>query len=137
MILPDSFGAMMDSKYMKKEDTDTDGVMLTIAGFDNENVAPDTQEPEHKWIIRFEEQKKGLVMNTTAKQALAGLFGSPKEAIGQRVCVYVDPNVSFGTKKVGGLRLRAATKQSPRQPSMADINRDLARAADDDNSPPF
>ena len=137
--IPDSFGAMMESKFLKKEDiADPDeGEILTIEGFRNENVAPDNQEPEHKWIVTFEEVKKGMVLNSTVTQALRDIFGSPRESVGQRVCVYVDQNVTYAGRRVGGLRIRAASKRSrePRQPSMDDINRDLARAADD--APPF
>jgi hypothetical protein len=133
MTIPSSFGAMIESKYLKKEDVG-DGTILTIAGYANENVAPENQPAEHKWVLTFEDHKKGMVLNTTNTQSLQELFGSsPSAAIGQQVMVYTDPNVSYGGRRMGGLRIKAATRRTvqPRSTSDDDINARL-RAAEPD-----
>jgi len=139
-------GEMIESKYLKKEDFDEDGTIVTIRDFQKVNVAKEDERPEMKWIMLFEEYDKGLVMNTTNIQLAEAAMGSDNtdDWIGKSIIVYVDPNVSFQGKLTGGLRVKAhrvstgpktAPRATPRQPSMADINRDLNAAADED--PPF
>ena len=58
---------------------------------------------------------KGLVTNITNGEILSEIVGSTKTADwhGADVEIYVDPNVSFGGKRTGGIRLRPIpTKKS-------------------------
>lgn len=123
--MPDSFDGMIESKYVKKEDVDNP-VLWTIKGFDQQNVAPPGETPEHKWICYFEDFPKGLVLNVTNLQILKAVYGGPNDAIGRPIVVYNDPNVSYAGRLVGGVRLRAP-KQKPAPQRSHPI----------ENSPPF
>lgn len=111
---------MIESKFLRKEDFDEDRV-ATIKG-----VSPETMQGkagETKWVLFFREFQKGLVLNTTTIRVLEQAFGDDSDGwVGKRVKIYVDPNVSFQGRVVGGLRLMppkksngapAATKLAP------------------------
>lgn len=107
---------MIVSKFLKKEDFDEDRVM-TIKGVKLEDMPGD--QGQQKWVVYFREEPKGLAMSVTTIRVLEQAFGSDSDMwIGNKVMVYVDPNVTFGGKIVGGLRLRtpkgkAAPKPAP------------------------
>jgi hypothetical protein len=104
---------MRESKFLKQSDIGT-GALMTIDGCDRHNVAKEGAEPEHKWCLTFAETDKPLVLNSTNIQICERIFGSDDTDhwIGQRVVLYVDPNVSYGGKVVGGIRIRAPKPQN-------------------------
>ena len=106
---------MIESKYLKQSDVDGE-VEVTILKVGQLNVAREDQEPEMKWAIRFQEFKKPMVLNSTNIQLLSKACGSEEsdEWVGQKVTIYADPNVSFGGKLVGGLRVKLQIKKSVR-----------------------
>ncbi len=96
---------MITSKYLRKEDFE-DEAICTIKGVKLEDLGKD-EAKEERWILYFREQQKGMVLNVTTIRVLEQAFGGDTDQwIGNKVMVYVDPNVSFGGKVVGGLRLR-------------------------------
>jgi hypothetical protein len=120
---------MTSSKYLKQDDIG-DGQLFTVKGFKRENVAPEGEAVENKYIMFFDEAEKGLVMNSTNIQLAERAFGSDEtdDWIGKKIVAYVDPNVSYGGKIVGGIRLRAPKVKPGSKP---------APAADDDMDVPF
>ena len=105
---------MIQSKFLRKEDFDEDRI-LTIKGVKLEDMPGD--QGDQKWVLYFREEPKGMALNVTTIRVLEQAFGDDSDKwIGNRVKVYVDPNVSFGGKIVGGLRLRAP-KAGPKAPS--------------------
>lgn len=121
------------SKYLKQSDAQTPK-LLTISHLAQEEVGSDG-DSEIKWVMYFQEEEKGLVLNSTNGQLAARALGSEEsdDWIGHKIVLYVDPNVSFGGKVVGGLRLRApkgqaaaAAKPSPaRQNPVGDMDDDI------------
>jgi hypothetical protein len=110
---------MIQSKYLRKEDFE-DEAICTIKGVKQENLAKDDQPEEMRWVLYFRDAPvpKGMVMNITTIRVLEQAFGGDTDHwIGNKVTVYVDPNVSFGGKVVGGLRLRIP-KQSKTPPKV-------------------
>ena len=101
-------GQMIGGKYLKKEDCDPP-ILATIERFAEENVAKEDQPEELKWVMYFSDNDKALVMNSTNLQLAAIAFGTQEtdEWIGRQLVLYHDPNVSFGGKLVGGVRVRA------------------------------
>jgi hypothetical protein len=99
---------MLDSKYLKQSDFDEDTI-VTIEKIGSANLARDDQEPEFKWLCRFIEFRKAMVLNKTNIRLLSKVCGSAdtEDWIGKEVIVYVDETVSFGGDIVGGLRIRA------------------------------
>ena len=98
---------MTSSKYLKQDDIG-EGKLVTIKGFKKENVAQEGEPPELKWIMGFVELDKPLVLNSTNIQLAERACGSDEtdDWIGKSIVLYVDPNVSFGGKIVGGIRIR-------------------------------
>lgn len=101
-------GEMIESKYLKQSDVDAD-VIVTVQKVGKANVAPKGEEPEYKWLIRFGEFEKPMVLNSTNIKRLAKACNSDDtdEWIGKQVVLYVDPDVEFAGNVVGGLRIRA------------------------------
>ena len=115
---------MSESKWLKKEDVGEpgDGTMVTIRGLKQTNVARDDDEPEMKWIIKFDEFNKPMVINTTNLKLAAMILGEKmtEKWAGKTIEVFHDPSVSFGDKLVGGIRFRKVGKTHARQASTGD-----------------
>lgn len=107
-------GEMIESKYLKQSDVHED-TLVTVERVGKANVAREGDEPEYKWLVRFAEFKKPMVLNSTNIKRLAKACDSDDtdEWIGKTVVLYVDPDVEFGGNVVGGLRIRAAKKEVP------------------------
>lgn len=105
---------MRESNFLKKEDVGR-GVLATIAGCIQKNVAKEGAPPEHKWCLTFQELDKPLVLNATNIQICEAVCGSDDTDhwIGKRIVLYTDPNVSFQGKLVGGIRVRAPKPSAP------------------------
>jgi len=102
-----SYKAYSDGQYLKKEDVDPPQV-LTITDVKEQTVTTPGKEPKEKLVLFFNGTKKGLVLNMSQGDALYDMTGheDPEEWIGQRVELFVDENVNYAGKKVGGVRLR-------------------------------
>jgi hypothetical protein len=110
---------MIQSKYLRKEDFDEDQV-CTIKGCRLENLGKDDSQKEERWVLYFREHAKGMVLNVTTIRVIEQAYGGDTDHwVGNKVMVYVDPNVSFGGKVVGGLRLRAAKQKAAPKASEA------------------
>jgi hypothetical protein len=108
---------MRESKFLKQSDVGA-GVLFTITGCRQHNVAVQGAEPELKWCLEFHESDKPLVMNQTNAQLCAHIFGSDDtdDWTGKKLVLYTDPNVSYGGKLVGGIRVRAPKNQPKAAP---------------------
>jgi hypothetical protein len=106
---------MIQSKFLRKEDFDEDQV-CTIRDCRLENVGKE-DDAEQRWVLYFREREKGMVLNVTTIRVLEQAYGGDSDHwVSNKVMVYVDPNVSFGGKVVGGLRLRTPKKQAVKAP---------------------
>lgn len=140
-----NINSMMPSKYLKKEDCPAPA-LVTIRSFSHENVAPQGQPEEKKWIMHFNEFENGMVMNSTNLQLCSQAIGSEEtdDWIGKQVVIFNDPNVSYAGRLTGGIRIRAVRRKAapppaPRPPAPA-VNRQPARQeppADYDDAPPI
>lgn len=104
---------MIESKYLRKEDIDGE-VIVTVQKIGQANVALDDQPEQLKWMVKFREFKKPMVLNSTNIQLLEKACGSDDTDnwIDKEVILYVDDNVSFGGKLVGGIRVKSAKPAS-------------------------
>ena len=105
-----SINDLKTSKFLKKEDVG-DGSLVTIKTVHQENVAKEGADPEMKWCLTFEELDKPMVLNSTNGQIIAKITGAEDNIetawVGKKIVLYNDPNVSFGGKLMGGIRVRA------------------------------
>ena len=103
---------MIESKYLKQSDVVDDEALVTIAKVGRQNIAKENEEPEFKWLIRFNEFPKPMVLNSTNIKRLARACASEEtdEWVGKQVILYVDHDVEFAGNVVGGLRIKATAK---------------------------
>jgi hypothetical protein len=126
-------GEMIDSKYLKQSDVE-DEITVTVVKVGKANVAKKGEEAEYKWLIRFQEFEKPMVLNSTNIKRLAKACDSEDTDgwIGKQVVLYVDPDVEFAGNIVGGLRIRAKPKaQGMRQEMPATAGNKFDDMADD------
>lgn len=113
-----SLADLKTSKFITRKDV-TKPILVTIRGYDLVNVAAEGATPDEKYVLHFNEHEKPLVLNVTNGQIIAKSTGSEDFDgwIGKQIVLYDDPNVSFGGKLVGGVRVRAPKAQAaPQQP---------------------
>jgi hypothetical protein len=98
---------MVESKYLKQGDV-PDDIVVTIVKVGKGNIAKEGDEPEYKWMIRFEEFKKAMIINQTNIKRLARACKSEEtnDWVGKKVTLYTDPDVEFAGNVVGGLRIK-------------------------------
>lgn len=106
---------LKESKFLKKEDCGS-GILVTIKGVTQENVAKEGAPQELKWCLHVAESEKPLVLNSTNGQIIAAITGSDDTDNwqGHKIVLYHDPNITFGGKLVGGIRARAPRNQAPK-----------------------
>lgn len=110
---------MLPSRFLKKDDV-PQPALVTIGDIEQVNVAPQGQPEEKKWTMSFPELDKPLVLNSTNMHVIGSIYGEDTDGwMGQKLVIYHDPNVSFGGKLVGGLRVRAPKNQRAAPPAPA------------------
>lgn len=105
---------LKESRFLTKEDCGR-GILVTIKGCTEENVAPESEKPERKWCLHFHEQEKPMVLNITNGAIIAEITGSENtdDWNGHKIVLFHDPSIMFGPKKVGGIRARAPKQPQP------------------------
>lgn len=94
--------------YLRKEEI-PDPIIARVRDA-KEEILEENEGPKPKLVLYFEEFEKGLVCNKTNINLLIDFFGGDDEIdhwIGHDIGLYVDPNVMFAGKRVGGIRVRA------------------------------
>jgi hypothetical protein len=112
-----------ESNYLTKGDIPADGVVLTIASFQMAEVDPD--KPEMLVMHFAETAYKPMVIKPTNKNRLQAAIPDAQGLSGylkKRVRIYVDANVEFAGKLVGGIRIDA---NAPAQPAADEPDDDL------------
>lgn len=104
---------MIESKYLKQSDVH-DEITVTIQKIGKANIAKEGDEPEMKWLCRFAEFPKPMVLNATNIKRLGRACQTDEieGCIGKQVMLYVDPDVEFAGNVVGGLRIRAIPQKT-------------------------
>lgn len=121
---------MIQSKYLKGSDV-PEPVIVTVQGVKQVNVAKEDQEPEYKWVVKFTEFEKPMVLNATnIRIAEKSLGDNTDDWKGKEIELHFDENVTFGNELVGGLRFRR--KQAPAKKLTVDeANKKLKEMEDD------
>ena len=103
---------LKESKYLTKGDVGN-GKLLTIKEWKKEDVSMENQPASMKYVLYFDEEKKGLVLNNTNGKRIQSVAGSADfdDWAGTKVVLYNDPDVEFAGKTVGGIRIRAPKNQ--------------------------
>jgi hypothetical protein len=106
-----------NAKYLKKEDIPSP-VNTSILWIKEEEVTAPGKGTETRLVLYFDGLKKGLVLNETNAQALAEITGTDdyEQWSDIPIQIYTDPDVTFGKKKVGGIRIRKPVSVSDTVP---------------------
>ena len=96
-----------DSQYLKKEDL-SDPVDTELLWVAEEQVTPPGKGTTTRLVAHFDGLRKGLVLNTANCEILAEMTGTddPNEWKDIALQLYVDSDVKYGGKKIGGIRIR-------------------------------
>jgi hypothetical protein len=95
------------SKYLGATDVGARKIRTTIAKVRKADLRINDGTKRVKFVLHFPDIDKPMVLNATNKNELVRKLGkNPANWIGAFVGIYVDPEVEFGGKTVGGLRLR-------------------------------
>ena len=96
-----------DAQYLKKEDL-PDPVDTELLWVKEEKVTAPGKATKTRLVAYFDGLAKGLVLNTANCETLAEITGTDdyEKWVDVRVQLYADPDVTFGKKKVGDIRIR-------------------------------
>jgi hypothetical protein len=99
---------MHSGKYLTKDDVGR-GILVTVKGVVRRNIGLDDENPEYKWCLILHEVDKPFVLNVTNIDLCEEILGSDDtdQWLGKRLVLFVDPNVMYAGKRVGGIRVRA------------------------------
>ena len=102
-----------NAKYLRKEDVPSP-VNTSILWTKEEEVTAPGKGAETRLVLYFDALKKGLVLNGVNGEALVEITGTDDSEKWSDVPVqlYTDPDVTFGNKKVGGIRIRKPLSRS-------------------------
>ncbi len=107
------------SKFLKKEDIG-EGKYWTISRVQRENISAEGADPEYKVCVHFQESEKPLVLNSTNATIIGKITGFDEDIdknwVGHKIVLYVDENVTYKGKLVGGIRVRKAKQQAQQPP---------------------
>lgn len=98
--------ALMTADYVKENGP----FELTVRGFSKRRFTDKSGKQENAWILLFEEDCPGVKLNATRQAQLFEIMGTAQidQIVSRKIIVSHDPSVSFGGKKVGGVRLERA-----------------------------
>lgn len=81
-------------------------------------------ERNNKLLIAFAGKRKRWIAGPVSQQAIASLYGPViQDWIGKKVTLYVDPSVTMGRKKVGGIRVE--NKAPTEEPTEDKLDREV------------
>jgi hypothetical protein len=96
--------------YLKKEDVLKPQVVRITDVYQDD--LPGTNRK--KLVVTFAQFAKSMVLNSTNIKRLYKIFGTPDTGQWRgEVTLYVDHNIEFGGRIVGGLRIRPAQANGP------------------------
>jgi hypothetical protein len=99
---------LKSSNFLTQKDVERP-VLATISSWERVNVAKEGAEPEYRYALHFRELDKPMTLNITNGQIIAAFLGSEEfdDWVGHKIVIYRDPNIMYGGKMVGGIRVRA------------------------------
>ena len=108
-----------NAKYLKKEDIPSP-VDTSILWIKEEEVTTPGKGTDTKVVLYFDGLKKGLVLNATNAETLLEITGTDdyEQWVDLPVQLYVDPDVTYGGKKTGGIRIRKPEPPSAPVPKL-------------------
>ena len=102
--------------YLKSSELTEEGETFIIEKVLEEPLTNKDGTPGEEKFILYLEDSKPLVLNKTNINRLVAAFGSnaADDWAGKSIIAYCDPTIEFGSEIVGGTRLRAVPKSTPK-----------------------
>jgi hypothetical protein len=102
-----TYKAYRDGTYLAKADVDPP-VTWCITNVVEKTIAAPNKPPKLKLVAFFDGTDKGLILNMSQCEFLAESTQSddPSEWLGYEITLYVDEDVVYAGKRIGGIRLR-------------------------------
>ena len=106
-----------NARFLKKEDIPSP-VNTSILWIKEEEVTAPGKGTETRLVLYFDGLKKGLVLNMANAEALAKITGTDdyEKWSDVPIQIYVDPDVKYGGKKIGGIRIRERVTEPVSKP---------------------
>lgn len=103
-----SYDKYRETKYLQKSDLEKP-VLLTIAKIAEEDVSSNDRPEKIKYVIYFKEAYNPWVPNIGSLEEISHIAGTGDvdRWPGTVIVLYVNPDVEFAGKRVGGIRCRA------------------------------
>ena len=106
------------TKFIQKSEIENSphgAILVTIKEVTEENVALEYKPEEIKYVIYFEENYKPWTPGIETLEDIKNINGSGNvdDWPGTKLVLYVNQNVKFGGKVVGGIRCRAPKQTQP------------------------
>jgi hypothetical protein len=113
-----SASSFLGGDYLKGEVLKASGPVrgtisgVTIDTFKGQNGKPDEQKLS--CVVDLGTEEKKVTLNKTNLRVIIGAYGDDTDKwVGRPIVVYYDPNVSFGGRTIGGVRVKVPTTQAP------------------------
>ncbi len=122
-----SYDKYKTSKYVQKTDVDP-AILVTISHVTEEDVSMNNQPTEMKFVVHFEQDVKPWVPGITMLDMIHQIAGdgdvdhwdAPYRLDHKlpvlKIVLWLDPNVTFMDKLVGGIRCRPPKNQAQAEP---------------------
>ncbi len=103
---------MFPKRYATGSDFQGKALTLTVARVASEKMHPQANAPEtEKWVLYFNETKKGVILNRTLAFQIAEILGSDEteEWVGKSITLFPQP-MNVAGRSVIAIRARQAGK---------------------------
>ena len=113
-----NLGEGFPSRWLKKTDLNNEGkddTVLTIKSGTMETMGQGENQ-ENKAVLWFNETDKGFVLSAKCNyDRIVDIFGTDdtSKLAGKRIALYFNPDVTFGNKTTGGVRIRDTEPDEP------------------------
>jgi hypothetical protein len=103
-----SYDKYRDTKYIQKSDLEKPA-LVTITKVTEDDVSGSSEPPKMKYVIHFKENIDPWVPNIGSLEEIKSIAGTGDvdKWPGTVIVLYVNPDVEFAGKRVGGIRCRA------------------------------
>lgn len=129
-------GDMFPANFLRADDFEDGDAVLTMKRIEEETIGKG-KDAKDVFILYFRELDKGLVLNKTNSNTIAGLYGDDTDDWkGKQVTLYAT-EVQFQDKMVDAIRVRSKPpKKAAPKPVKAAVVEE-AEEAEDDSGIPF
>jgi hypothetical protein len=131
-----SFDKYRDTKYIQKSDLEKP-VLVTIKEVTEDDVSGSNEPPRIKYVIHFQENYDPWVPNIGSLEEIKSIAGTGDvdRWSGTVIVLYVNPDVEFAGKRVGGIRCRPPKPGYSQQQQIDEPNETVQQPEPEDDIP--